>query len=130
MIGRGSGQAERDLRDSPNLRNVVNTVTSYVGTALNRKQMQTAGKKRILFKIQYQKNEKLLACEVKVNVFLSYLSHMPERAEDRQPSVSYVPSVAIRHQRCFRRALRQLLPFCNIWLGRRLLFFLRPIPAF
>jgi len=49
MIGRGSGQAERDLRDSPNLRNAVNTVTSYVGTALNRKQMQTAGKKTYPF---------------------------------------------------------------------------------
>lgn len=75
---------------------------------------------------------KLLACEfiIRVPVLLSYLSHVPERAEDRQPPVSYVPAVAIWHQRCFRGAFRKLLPFHNIWLGRRLLFFLGTIPTF
>lgn len=60
---------------------------------------------------------------------LSHLPHVPERAKDRQPSVSHVPAVAIWHQRWFRGAFGQLLPFHNIWLGRRLLFFLRTIPA-
>lgn len=67
------------------------------------------------------------ACEL---CSLSYLSHVPERAKDRQPSVSHVPAVAVWHQRCFRGAFGQLLPFHNIWLGRRLLFFLRAVPAF
>lgn len=81
----------------------------------------------VSFKKKKQPYQEKRACGLST---LSYLSHVPERAKHRQPSVSYVPAVAIWHQRCFRGAFGQVLPFHNIWLGRRLLFFLRTIPAF
>lgn len=101
-------------------------VPGWAGTVLNTApgNVQIAGNKCILKKKHYQEKR---ACEL---CSLSYLSHVPERAKDRQPSVSYVPAVAVWHQRCFRGTFGQLLPFHNIWLGRRLLFFLRTVPAF
>lgn len=101
-------------------------VPGWAGTVLNTApgNVQIAGNKCIFKKKNYQEKR---ACEF---CSLSYLSHVPERAKDRQPSVSYVPAVAVWHQRCFRGTFGQLLPFHNIWLGRRLLFFLRTVPAF